>query len=168
MAAQPCCAQVPSLRLIRAGHERFIKRSDYSARILDVREQRCLCLASRLRFVPCGRDSNWMGDHFGPGRRVALAQGVEKQSDWATWYRGKYGAEPDYSALLAELAVSPAERQSILHSYIEPDDDDRAEGKRLPTAAHHAIAGLVRDGYTPPYTERMGIIGSLFPTIPSH
>ncbi len=80
-------------------------------------------------------------------RRVALAQGVENQSDWATWYREKYGAEPDYSALLAELAISPAERRSILHSYIEPDDEDRAEGKKLPTAAHHAIAGLVRDGY---------------------
>jgi hypothetical protein len=80
-------------------------------------------------------------------RRVALAQGVENQSDWAMWYREKNGEEPDYSALLAELAISPAERRSILHSYIEPDDEDRAEGKKLPTAAHHAIAGLVRDGY---------------------
>lgn len=80
-------------------------------------------------------------------RRVALAQGVENQSDWATWYREQNGTEPDYSALLAELAVSAAERRSILHSYIEPDDEDRAEGKKLPTAAHHAIAGLVRDGY---------------------
>lgn len=80
-------------------------------------------------------------------RRVALAQGVKNQSDWATWYRKTYGAEPDYSAILAGLAASPAERRSILHSYIEPDEDDRAEGKKLPTAAHHAIAGLVRDGY---------------------
>lgn len=80
-------------------------------------------------------------------RRVALAQGVENQSDWAMWYREKNGEEPDYSALLAELAISPAERRSILHAYIEPDDEDRAEGKKLPTAAHHAIAGLVRDGY---------------------
>lgn len=29
-------------------------------------------------------------------RRVALAQGVENQADWATWYRKKYSAEPDY------------------------------------------------------------------------
>jgi hypothetical protein len=79
--------------------------------------------------------------------RPGFQQGVENQSDWATWYRKKYGSEPDYSALLAELAVSPAERRSILHCYIEPDDEDRAEGKKLPTAAHHAIAGLVRDGY---------------------
>ncbi|UPJ79481.1 SIR2 family protein [Bradyrhizobium sp. 183] len=80
-------------------------------------------------------------------RRVALAQGVENQSDWAVWYREQNGTDPDYSALLAELAISAAERRSILHSYIEPDDEDRAEGKKLPTAAHHAIAGLVRDGY---------------------
>jgi hypothetical protein len=78
--------------------------------------------------------------------RPGFQQGVENQSDWATWYHKKYGSEPDYSALLAELAVSPAERRSILHSYIEPDED-RAEGKKLPTAAHRAIAGLVRDGY---------------------
>lgn len=80
-------------------------------------------------------------------RRVALAQGVENQSDWTMWYREQNGTDPDYSALLAELAISAAERRSILHSYIEPDDEDRAEGKKLPTAAHHAIAGLVRDGY---------------------
>jgi hypothetical protein len=80
-------------------------------------------------------------------RRVALAQGVENQSDWAMWYCDRNGTNPDYSALLAELAISAAERRSILHSYIEPDDEDRAEGKKLPTAAHHTIAGLVRDGY---------------------
>ncbi len=80
-------------------------------------------------------------------RRVALAQNAENQSDWAKWYREQNGAEPDYSALLAELAVSPAERRAILHSYIEPDEDDRAEGNKLPTAAHRAIAGLIRDGY---------------------
>lgn len=78
--------------------------------------------------------------------RPGFQQGVENQSDWATWYSKKYGSEPDYSAPLAELAVSPAERRSILHSCIEPDED-RAEGKKLPTAAHRAIAGLVRDGY---------------------
>src|ERR1700730_9622769 len=51
-------------------------------------------------------------------RRVALAQGVENQSDWAIWYREQNGTDPDYSALLAELAISAAERRSILHSYI--------------------------------------------------
>lgn len=69
-AAIVCCAillcSASSLLLIRACHEHFIKRSDYSARILDVREQRCLCFASRLWSLSCSRDSNWMGNHFGP------------------------------------------------------------------------------------------------------
>jgi hypothetical protein len=46
-----------------------------------------------------------------------------------------------------ELSSSPAERRSILHSYIEPNEDDREEGRKIPTAAHHAIAELVRNGY---------------------
>ena len=80
-------------------------------------------------------------------RRVALAQGVEKQTDWADWYRKKTGQEPDYSALLEELGASPDERRSILHGYIEPTDEDREEGRKVPTAAHQAIADLIQSGH---------------------
>jgi hypothetical protein len=80
-------------------------------------------------------------------RRIAFAQGVEEQADWAAWYRERTGQEPDYSALLEELASSPEERRSILHSYIEPTEEDREEGRKIPTTAHHAIANLVRGGY---------------------
>jgi hypothetical protein len=80
-------------------------------------------------------------------RRVAVARGVEDQPDWEQWYREHTGTEPDYSALLAELAQSPQERRAILHSYIEPTEEDRAERPKIPTAAHHAIAQLVRDKY---------------------
>lgn len=80
-------------------------------------------------------------------RRVALAQGVEDQPDWAAWYRDRTGKEPNYSTLLEELASSPEERRSILHSYIEPTDEDREEGRKVATAAHDAIADLVRGGY---------------------
>ncbi|EAR22259.1 SIR2 family protein [Nitrococcus mobilis] len=80
-------------------------------------------------------------------RRVALAQGVEAQPDWAKWYREETGHEPSYSALLEELASSPDERRSILHSYIEPTDQDREEWKKVPTPAHEALADLVRAGY---------------------
>lgn len=80
-------------------------------------------------------------------RRVALAQGVKEQPDWAIWYRGKTGKEPDYSALLEELAASPEERRSILHNYIEPNEEDREEGRKIPTKAHQAIADLVHSGY---------------------
>jgi hypothetical protein len=80
-------------------------------------------------------------------RRVGLAQGVEEQPDWADWYRRKTGEEPNYSTLVEELAPSPEERRSILHSYIEPTHEDREEGRKIPTAAHRAIADLVAGGY---------------------
>lgn len=80
-------------------------------------------------------------------RRVARAQGLEDQPDWASWYRQKTGEDPNYSGLLAELSSSPDERRSILHSYIEPTDQDREEGRKVPTAAHRAIAALVSAGY---------------------
>jgi hypothetical protein len=80
-------------------------------------------------------------------RRVALAQGEEESEDWPAWYRGKTGKEPNYSTLIEDIALSPAERRSILHRYIEPSDDDRRDGRKVPTKAHYAIADLVRAGY---------------------
>lgn len=80
-------------------------------------------------------------------RRVAVADGVADQADWAAWYREQSGSEPDYSSLLERLASSPEERRAILHSYIEPTEADREEGRKLPTRAHIAVAGLVRAGY---------------------
>ena len=80
-------------------------------------------------------------------RRVATAQGEEEQLDWVAWYRERTGKELDYSELVGELGSSRDERRSILHSYIEPSDEDRAEGRKLPTAAHYAIADLVQSGY---------------------
>jgi hypothetical protein len=80
-------------------------------------------------------------------RRVALAQGADEPEDWAKWYRTKFGGEPNYSTLLEELALSPEERRSILHSYIEPSAEDRQEHRKVPTKAHLAIADLVEAGY---------------------
>lgn len=37
-------------------------------------------------------------------RRVARAQGVDDQPDWAEWYREQTQEEPDYSTLLEGLA----------------------------------------------------------------
>lgn len=80
-------------------------------------------------------------------RRVAMARGEAEQADWAAWHRAKFGGEPNYSTLLADLAVSPDERRAILHSYIDPSDEDRQEGRKRPTKAHDAIADMVRDGH---------------------
>ncbi|MEZ5551538.1 MAG: SIR2 family protein [Pseudomonadales bacterium] len=80
-------------------------------------------------------------------RRVAMAQGVDDQPDWAAWYREETGEDPNYSTLIGELGLSGDERRSILHSYIEPTDQDREEERKIPTRAHHAIAELVEAGF---------------------
>lgn len=80
-------------------------------------------------------------------RRAALLNGAKEQSDWAAWYRKKHKADPSYSDQLAALTGSPEERRSILHSYIEPTEEDLEEGRKLPTPAHRAIARLVRAGF---------------------
>lgn len=80
-------------------------------------------------------------------RRVALAQGVVDQPDWAAWYKEQTGHEPNYSTLVRELGATAEERRSILHSYIEPSEEDREQGRKVPTAAHRAIADLVAGGY---------------------
>lgn len=80
-------------------------------------------------------------------RRLAAAEGVEAQLDWAEWYRSRFNSEPDYSSLLDMLALTSADRRSILHNYIEPSAEDVEEGRRVPTLAHQAIANLIRDGF---------------------
>jgi hypothetical protein len=80
-------------------------------------------------------------------RRVAALEGVEDQTDWAAWYKRAHGNEPGYSELLDQLAATPDERRSILHSYIKPTPEEQEAGKKVPTAAHRAIASLVQAGY---------------------
>ena len=63
------------------------------------------------------------------------------------WYRKKFDRDADYSGLLDELAKTPAERQQLLRGYWEPNDGEREEGEKQPTAAHRAIASLVARGF---------------------
>ena len=63
------------------------------------------------------------------------------------WYREKHCKEPDYSALLEDLAKTGAERQQLLRQYVEPTAEEREQGEKAPTAAHHAIARLAANGY---------------------
>ena len=63
------------------------------------------------------------------------------------WYQNAFGKEPDYSDLLDELCKTPAERQQLLRAYLEPSAEERDEGLKQPTAAHHAIAALAAQGF---------------------
>ncbi len=80
-------------------------------------------------------------------RKLAAAEGNDCEPDPAAWFSTKYGEQPGYSSLLDSLAKTPAERAQILRSYFEPSDEERREGVKSPTKAHHAIARLVLSGH---------------------
>ena len=79
--------------------------------------------------------------------KLAAAAGENPETDLEQWYRDKYGAEPEYSSLLQELAKTPAERQKLLRPYFEPNEQEREKGLKQPTAAHKAIARLASQGF---------------------
>lgn len=79
--------------------------------------------------------------------RVAKMHGEDVGDDPAGWYEKRYGKEPDYSELLAEVARSPTERSNLLRSYFEPTDSERTQGLKSPTRAHRALARLAKGGF---------------------
>lgn len=79
--------------------------------------------------------------------KLAILEGEDCEPDPAAWYKDKFSREPDYSELLDAIAKSPAERNQLLKAYFEPNDEEREEGNKLPTAAHKAIAKMVARGY---------------------
>ena len=80
-------------------------------------------------------------------RKVAAVEQEDCEPDPVAWYSGKFGEAPDYSKLLDAIAKTRSERQQLLQTYFEPSDDERAEGAKMPTRAHRAIARLAAGGY---------------------
>ena len=80
-------------------------------------------------------------------RKLAELYAEECEPDPESWFRGKFEHAPDYSQLLDQLAKEPTERQQLLEPYFEADEQEREEGKKQPTAAHHAIAQLAAQGF---------------------
>lgn len=79
-------------------------------------------------------------------RRVAAAQSASPSEHPDRWYAEKYGREPGYSVLLDALCRTQIERQQLLKGYFEPTEEDREQGLKLPTPAHHAVAKLMEAG----------------------
>ena len=79
--------------------------------------------------------------------QLAVAYGEDAGDDPSAWYSEKFGQAPNYSAILDELAKTPADRRELLASYIEPKPDDPDQERGQPTTAHRAIAALIRDGF---------------------
>ena len=80
-------------------------------------------------------------------RKLANVHGDNPDPTPESWYQEKYGKEPEYSDLLDQLTRTPAERQQLLRGYFEPDEQEREEGRKQATEAHHAIAALAVQGY---------------------
>ncbi|MCX4399485.1 SIR2 family protein (plasmid) [Streptomyces sp. NBC_00053] len=79
--------------------------------------------------------------------RLASVEGTTEIGDPHTWYKEKFGHEATYDGLLAQLTSSAYERQALLRSFFEPDDQEREQGHKQPAAAHQAIARLVAAGH---------------------
>jgi SIR2-like domain len=84
-------------------------------------------------------------------RKVAVLQGEQDardaDADPEGWWAGQGRGEPRYDTLLEAVASSVAARRDLLHGYFEPASQEECDrGMKLPTAAHRAIAELVRDG----------------------
>ena len=79
--------------------------------------------------------------------KLAALLGEAAEPDPEAWYRTRFGSDPDYSGLLDHLAKTSSERQQLLRPYWEPTDAERDEGKKEPTAAHHAVAALASRGF---------------------
>lgn len=67
-------------------------------------------------------------------------------TDPEQWWADNGDGELGYSSLLSALAPTPSARQGLLHSYFVATDDERDQGIKVPSPAHHAIAALVKRG----------------------
>ena len=79
--------------------------------------------------------------------QLAALVGEQPEPTPEAWYRAKYKKEPSYSNLLDGLTKTPDERRQLLRSYFEPTEEELTEGLKVPTAAHRAIAEMMRAGY---------------------
>lgn len=80
-------------------------------------------------------------------RDLAVLQGQDAGADPAAWYIAATGQEPDYSALLEQLARATGERRNLLERFFEPTAEEREEGLKRPTEAHRVVARLMARGY---------------------
>lgn len=79
-------------------------------------------------------------------RKLAAAE-EEGTNDPETWYRERYDKTPNYSEVVNGLAPTRDERRALLQGYFEPTEQEREEGKKVPTDAHRAVARLCAEGH---------------------
>ncbi|WP_191932085.1 SIR2 family protein [Arthrobacter bussei] len=84
-------------------------------------------------------------------RKVAVQEDAKTADQAAAnpeaWWSEHHGEGLGYSSLLESLAPTAAARQGLLEGYFEPTNQEREDGVKGPSAAHRAIAQLVKKGY---------------------
>jgi hypothetical protein len=95
--------------------------------------------------LPAGVPAAWQVLHSLIGE-LAAASEQEWPADPEAWWTQAYGSPPTYDRVLEALTNSAEERRTLLAQFFEPTPEERDEGKKQPTAAHHAIARLVQHG----------------------
>ncbi|MFD8597557.1 SIR2 family protein [Kitasatospora sp. NPDC059646] len=71
--------------------------------------------------------------------------GAQASADPEGWWAKNFTTPLGYSSLLEEVAPTPSARQALLDRYFVPEDGEEATDK-APTAAHRAIARMVKRG----------------------
>jgi NAD-dependent SIR2 family protein deacetylase len=86
-------------------------------------------------------------------RRIAAADSPDDleslrlaQADPDAWWAKHGEGELGYASLLKTLAPTAPVRQGHLADFFEPTDEEREEGLKVPSKAHHAVAQLVKRG----------------------
>ncbi len=81
-------------------------------------------------------------------RRAAVAAGDEPGASFNAeeWWATNGDGDLGYSAVLAALGLTRGARRGILSEFFEPTNEERQDGLKVPSAAHKAIAALVRKG----------------------
>ncbi len=69
------------------------------------------------------------------------------EEPWEQWWQHTHSElELGYSSLLELLGPTAAARTALLTEFFEATEQDRADGRKVPSQAHHAIAALVARG----------------------
>ncbi|GDX95762.1 hypothetical protein LBMAG47_14260 [Planctomycetia bacterium] len=79
--------------------------------------------------------------------RVRSLEGADGDDDNVKWFTKRFGEAPDYSRVVERLGQTEWERQEMLRGFFEPAADGRGAHDRKPTAAHRAIARLVKGDF---------------------
>jgi len=79
-------------------------------------------------------------------RKLGTLEGEPAIDNPEQWFKDKYHEELKYSSLVDRVAPSQTDRRNLLKKYIEPTEEEREQGLKVPSQSHKAIAQLVKSG----------------------